>query len=204
MVHASPTGCQRLHELLQRQPLHHWQELPPPDANGVYFFYERGETCTDHGAEDLRIVRVGTNTAAQGSLRPRLRDHYRTGGGTRFRRWVCHAIARQQGRWEPGMKQFGDRQFPESVQEAATAHLRANCRFRWVPIDVPSRRKELEARCIGSIAACGQCGASPSWLGHDTGRPKIHDSGLWNVYHVNGVHQLLQDDFDRLSGGLQP
>ena len=202
MVQASPTGCQRLHELLQRLPLCDWQELPSPDANGVYFFYERGETCTDHGADDLRIVRVGTNIRAQRALRPRLRNHYRTGGGTRFRRWICHAIARQQGLWAPGMKGWGDRRFDMSVQEAATAHLQEDCWFRWVSIDVPSQRVRFEKRCIGSVAVCERCSASPSWLGHHAGQPKIHGSGLWIVDHVDGVDQLQQEDFDWLSSAL--
>jgi hypothetical protein len=53
-----------------------------PFENGLYFFYEEGET-SEHAPQG-RIVRVGNHPLSQGSLKRRLRMHY-SGGKKRQR-----------------------------------------------------------------------------------------------------------------------
>jgi len=66
--------CRWLHEKLEQLPLVKFpfclDELP---ENGIYFFYEQGETW-GHGGIKPRIVRVGTHR--DGNFRRRIAEHY--------------------------------------------------------------------------------------------------------------------------------
>ena len=66
--------CRWLHEQLEQLPLFQYpfnlRELP---ENGIYFFYEKGETW-GHGGTKPRVVRVGTSK--DGNLRKRLAEHF--------------------------------------------------------------------------------------------------------------------------------
>ena len=66
--------CKWLHEKLQQFPLTKFpfklEQLP---KNGIYFFYEIGETW-GHGEKAQRIVRVGTHK--DGNFRNRIKEHY--------------------------------------------------------------------------------------------------------------------------------
>ena len=63
-----------LHENIQTLPLISFpfrrEELP---ANGIYFFYETGETW-GHGGPLSRVVRIGTHK--DGNFRNRISEHY--------------------------------------------------------------------------------------------------------------------------------
>jgi hypothetical protein len=196
MQTADSSGCARLTEILARLPLGTYETEIPNAANGVYFFYEAGETCADHGTEGLRIVRVGTDST-EGKLRRRMRNHYR--GGSRFRRLLCRAMARKSGRWEEWMGVLSlssDRRFPLDIQQAVTSHMETNCWYRWLPCDTNEARLDLEKRCIGSIAQCARCGPSEHWLGRHAYEPAVRESGLWNSHHVSGKYQLSDEDLE--------
>ncbi len=43
----------------------------------------------------------------------------------------------------------------------------------------------LEAALIGTVATCGLCKPSSSWLGNHSPKPQIARSGLWLVQHLD-------------------
>jgi hypothetical protein len=45
----------------------------------------------------------------------------------------------------------------------------------------------LERALIGTLANCVQCGPSPNWLGRDSPKPQIRESGLWLIQHLNAA-----------------
>ena len=51
--------------------------------NGIYFFYQHGETYEYRGMKYDRIVRVGIN-AQEGNFGKRLRTHYQLRGSSVF------------------------------------------------------------------------------------------------------------------------
>ena len=68
--------CRWLHDQLEELPLFRFpfklEQLP---LNGIYFFYEGGETW-GHGGNEIRqrIVRIGTHR--DGNFRPRIKEHF--------------------------------------------------------------------------------------------------------------------------------
>jgi len=193
------SNCARLHDLLSRLPLCTLDTKIRSGA-GVYFFYESGETCTGHGSEGRRIVRVGTS----GNAASRTRNHYITSGtATVFRRHICRALARQLDRWESWMGNPGDdsrdSKYPLDIQEKATEHLKNTCSFRWIPISDKGERLDLETRSIGSAAACNECGPSSKWLGQHSYDEKIRKSGLWNIQHTHGRLRLRAEDLENVA-----
>ena len=67
---------EEIYKLLLNLPRHNYltptKNLPP---NGIYVFYERGETWLLDGRETDRIVRIGTHKS-DGRFPGRIRQHY--------------------------------------------------------------------------------------------------------------------------------
>jgi len=192
-------ACTRLHKMLEAFPWSDSQKLQGLPSNGLYFFYEDGENCGSHGPDGTRIVRVGTHRK-QGNLVKRLQNHYRTGGGTRFRRQLCRAIASKAGRWESWMGIAGtvsaDPHFPADIQEKVTAYFSNHLRFRCIEVNEKEHRIDLEERSIGTLANCAECSPSAAWLGRYALEKTICKSGLWAVQHVKGQLRLREQDLE--------
>ncbi len=66
--------CRWLHEQLEQLPTFQYPfNLDVLPENGIYFFYEKGESW-GHGGTKPRVVRVGTRK--DGNLRKRLAEHF--------------------------------------------------------------------------------------------------------------------------------
>ena len=171
------TACARIHQLLESLPVLDRPELVPFD-NGLYFFYERGETSA-HGPTG-RIVRIGNHPRAADRLPDRLREHYRSTRGAKnwsvFRRYLGGALIRRSDpaspclSLEPGRGHW-ERQNEETcpdcehVEQQVTATLRDSFSLRAIRIDDMQERNNFEARLIATVAACPICVPSDSWLG---------------------------------------
>lgn len=162
-------GCARIHAVLA--PLSSWtQPAAVPFANGLYFFYERGELSLH--SPGGRIVRIGNHPLAQDRLVGRLRDHYSHHLGAKnfsvFRRYLGGALLRRndpdspclrpgpgQGHWE---KQNG-RSCPLCTdhEHAVSEQLSSVFMFRCVRIEDRAERNEFEKRLIATVAACPRC-----------------------------------------------
>lgn len=202
-------ACAEIHRLVEQLPL---LESPAEVAfaNGLYFFYETGE-ASEH-APAGRIVRVGNHPRAQGRLKARLGDHYRTRDGAKngsvFRRYLGGALMRRDhpasgcllprpgaGHWEHqgGAACEGCAHYEDLV----TGHLRGSFRFRCLRIDDMGERNRFEARLIATIAACPICRSSPTWLGRHAYSCAVQNSGVWNSDFVGGP-ALDERDLQRL------
>lgn len=189
-------ACKAIHEALLAKPL-----LTSPGqvsfADGLYFFYEDGET-SEHGP-DGRIVRVGNHPRSQGGLVNRLRMHYSGNknssvfrkflGGALLRRAnpsdPCLAPAPGKGHWEKQDEKTCPRCRP--TEERISDLLRQRFAFRCVRVMDMDERNELEALLVTTLAACQVCRPSASWLGLYAYSDKVRSSGLWNSDYVGGA-----------------
>jgi hypothetical protein len=202
--------CERLHQVLEKYPEYRhpiqWDALP---ANGVYFFYERGEVW-GHGGTRPRIVRVGTHR--QGNLVSRLKSHHvedtkidRISVDTAcpkdrsiFRKNIGRALLVKEKSaylplwnidWqiEANRKLSGaarNVEFEKTVERDISRVLRDEFSFKVIP----TGRHEsiiggngLEARLIGTLSHCDCCAPSRDWLGCYSPVPEIRKGKLWLV-----------------------
>lgn len=205
--------CKRLHELAQRLPETRWPfDLSHLPRNGIYFFYEV-EEIWEHGGDEPRIVRVGTHREGnfrsriadhyviderkmefnQNQAAPKDRSIFRKNIG----RALLH---RNRDTYEPIWNiDFTTRASRErnaarrdvkkekQIEYQVTRILRERFVFRWIEVEGQKRRmgsQGLEATLIGTLARCGECRPSPTWLGRFLPKPKIAKSGLWLEQHL--------------------
>jgi len=195
--------CAAIHDALESLPLL-GSPTDVPFFDGLYFFYEDGET-SEHGAHG-RVVRVGNHPRSSGGLRKRLRQHYSgRKNGSVFRKFLGGALLRRRdpkspcllpgpgkGHWEHQDEKTCQECRP--LEEEVSQLLRRSFRFRCVMVEDREERNELEAVLIATLAACPVCGPSATWLGHHAYSDKVRSSGLWNSQDVGGptitAHQL--------------
>jgi len=178
---------------------------------GVYFFFEEGE-LREGGPP--RVVRVGTHAVSQGSrtsLWQRLAQHRGTLSGTRpgggnhrgsiFRLHMGTALLNRdhyppevRRAWNAPKADPGLRDTEQDLERAVSDHI-GRMPFLWLAVlDAPGRdshRASIEANAIGLLSNFGRAPVdppSPSWLGRWADAPKVRESGLWNVNHVDGSY----------------
>jgi hypothetical protein len=185
--------CETLHRWLNTRTRYRF----PFDAaaiprNGIYVLFETGELA--HGGD--RVVRVGTHTG-QNQLRSRLQQHFILENKDRsiFRKNIGRALLARDGdpfaayweldrtarlaRQQPTQPIDRDRQ--KEIERDVSRCIQQ--RFSFVAFEVLNKtdRLSLESRIISTIAACPDCKPSAHWLGLSSPKPKIRDSGLWQV-----------------------
>jgi hypothetical protein len=188
-------GRVHLRDVVQRR------DLP---MRGVYFFFDPRE----HRAvgEELRVVRVGTHALKRGSrstLRGRLRQHLGSGSGhgnhrgSVFRLHVGAALLDRAGlelpTWGVGGSAAPSVRLNEREHEQLVSRYIGELEVVTLEVlDEPgpaSLRGYIERNAIALLASKGRRvdPPSPSWLGHDSQRDAVRESGLWNVRHVDDV-----------------
>lgn len=206
--------CRWLHEQLRAVPAIRFPFDPAAlPENGIYFFYEDGET-DGHGSEEPRIVRVGSHR--DGNFRSRVADHYLFGGRqlklhvdkpapkdrSIFRKNIGRSLLAQARDpyleiWNIDFTTVRNRRVyagqrniakEREIEEEVTRLLREAFSFRYLTLDsaLPRLGKDgLESALIGTVAICHRCNPSGSWLGHHSPIAKIRQSGLWQIQHLN-------------------
>jgi hypothetical protein len=177
--------CDAIHSSLARLPI--WRA--PRDAqfsDGVYFFYETGET-NSHGTD--RIVRVGTHNVG-GRLRERLRKHYRADQtGSVFRKLIGEALLRRDEMETEVIHWQQCRVYRCALctdeEGFVSRELASRFTFRCIRVMAATDRLAMESGVIASLALCTVCGPSSAWLGRYSGEHRIRDSGLWQTQHLN-------------------
>jgi hypothetical protein len=173
-------------------------------ANGLYLFFERGETVEVNGRLFDRIVRVGTHRG-DGRLPKRLRQHF--GGNRRgsvFRMHLGGAILRRDDPGDPRLAAWvGDRgvRMPET-ESVVSLTLQEWFSFCCVRVDDPAERLNLERGLIALLALNPLGPLSGAWLGRDAVHPAIRSSGLWNTQHV-GAEPFEYAAFNRFQEKAQ-
>jgi hypothetical protein len=215
-VNLDPTdACAAVHAALATLPAYS-APAQVPFHDGLYLFYERGETSAH--APGGRVVRVGNHPRSDGSLHRRLGQHLRGHkNGSVFRKALGGALLRRSqptspclapgpgmGHWET----HGGEPCSECsrLEGQVSALLSTDFTFRCVPIPDRNLRNHLEARLIATIAACPVCTPSALWLGQHAYPAAMRRSGLWNVEFVGGP--LMTDEdlklFQRAAASSDP
>lgn len=211
-----------MHQQLEKLPLKGFPfDLNYLPYNGVYFFYEQGETW-GHGGDRARIVRIGTHR--DGNFRNRISEHYLLDESkidfdsrkpapkdrSIFRKNIGRALLSRDkdkylGIWEidfldkMNREKFAhlrDIRKEKTVEQQVTHVLRTNFRFRFIAMDEQAARmgsEGLESKLIGTVAGCEQCTPSSSWLGNSSPKHQIRGSGLWLVQHLR-AGEMDQED----------
>ena len=168
--------------------------------NGVYFFFEAGESRTV--GKGARVVRVGTQaiktmTPSRRTLWDRLEKHRGrqpgdTGGPRRshsvFRRHVGTAIIRRDHLGDEvcdNWYHYRHQPLEEQIEMAVSRYIGV-MPFLWLDVPDHTARHGIEAGAISLLSRCsgGFDSPSPNWLGQHAFRTEVQDSGLWNVHHT--------------------
>jgi hypothetical protein len=195
-------ACREIHQALAQLPVF-TSVSQVPFADGLYFFYEDGET-SPHGPAG-RVVRVGNHPRSNGGLRQRLRQHYSGGkNGSVFRKFVGGAILRSnnpnhpclqpgpgQGHWERQNASKCEQCRP--IEKEVTKYISTHMRFRCVSIPNREERNQLEERLVATLALCVICRPSPKWLGFNAYLESLRRSGLWNSQFTDGQPITLDE-----------
>lgn len=211
-----PDNCKWLHEQLEPLQLIDYSilrnslELLP--ENGIYFFYEQGETW-GHGGNKPRIVRVGTSK--DGNFRSRISEHYLLDESKMnfahskpaphersiFRKNIGRALLNQRGDnylkvWEIDFTSRKSRnqythlrniEKEKNLESEITKLMRNKFSFKFIEISGQAQRMGktgLESALIGTLAQCKFCRASDNWLGKYSSKPEISNGKLWLTQHL--------------------
>ena len=161
-------------------------------ANGIYVLFEVGEGA--HGGD--RIVRVGTHRGDK-RLPSRLMEHFVNENKDRsiFRKNIGRALLTKTGdsflaEWERDRTSRAARVAygPEvesakrlAVEREVTKYIQSQFNFVVFRVDNRSDRLALESKIISTVSRCGECRPSEAWLGLNSPKARIRQSGLWLV-----------------------
>lgn len=202
--------CAGLHQLFNSLPRFSFpydeSEIP---LNGIYVLFQKGEA--GHGFD--RIVRIGTHTG-NNQLRSRLKQHFMTEKKDRsiFRKNISRCFLNVADDpylkiWELDLTshankvKYGgliDTEYQRQIEERITRFLQENFSFSVFRVDSKDERLDMESKLIATVARCNECGPSDNWLGLNSPKDKIRDSGLWQV---NGLDStvLSKDELSKLA-----
>ena len=177
---------------------------------GVYFFFEDGETRS--GGKELRVTRVGTHAVSAGSrtsLWKRLSQHKGSdrgdfaGGGSHrgsvFRRHVGNALLTQNGYPEAVRRTWGKpysrriRADEHVLELDVSSHIRA-MPFLWVSVpglaSPENNRAVIERNSIALLSNLNNLSIDPAsrvWLGRKAHKV-VKSAGLWNVQFADKTY----------------
>jgi hypothetical protein len=184
-----------LHKLLSQLPIHYsplLQELP---SDGVYFYYEQGESIRCAHETFERIVRVGSHRK-MGGLPRRLIDHYWANkDGSVFRKHIGSALIRRNGKPEDCLRSWIAKGQPYdlTLENEVDSSLRTRFKFRTLLVPQGSERDSLERNLIAFLSEADVSAPSETWLGRFSPYPEIRKSGLWNVHHVEEAPEVTPE-----------
>lgn len=161
-------------------------------SNGIYIFFERGETITLSGNID-RIVRIGTHKS-DGRFKGRIRQHYgvkKSLGGNKnssvFRKHLGGALLRSNDPQDKRITDWLTQDGPSfrEVEELVSSVLRSNFSFSCFAVETKDERLELESALIALMAQYPLGAPSVNWSGKYAASEKIVKSGLWNTQQID-------------------
>lgn len=178
--------------LLRHNHLTRKNALP---LNGIYIFYEKGETCPLGGIETDRIVRIGTHKS-DGRFAGRIRQHYGQVNSLRgnknssvFRKHVGSALIIRNDPKDIRLKDWITQDGPTymEIEEQVSRELRNNFTFVCFSVDTREERLDIESGLIALLAQLPLGQPSDNWLGKYATSPDISRSGLWNTQHIGST-----------------
>ena len=175
-----------MYKLLKKLPRYNrFSDMKQMPDNGIYFFFEVGESNPD-GFD--RIVRIGTHRS-DGRLRKRIRQHYRGNRNSSvFRKHLGGAIVNREcpdsARLENWINK--DKDVAAGLENRVSEILEQNFYFTCIEVEQAKERLELEEGLIALFSGDKLEQASDEWLGNDAVSKQIRKSGLWNSEHTEG------------------
>lgn len=206
---SSSHHCCKLHALFHEMKQHKFPFSGDIPKNGIYVLFESGE----HGHGGDRIVRVGTHTGND-QLKSRLNQHFTAENKDRsiFRKNIGRALLNkesdpflEQWEWDLTSRESKNRYShlldkckKESTEKKVTNYIQNNLSFIVISVDDKEERLTLESRIISTVSLCSLCRPSDAWLGLQSPKFKIRESGLWLV---NELYKKTIDniEFERVS-----
>lgn len=189
-------ACDTLHKIISNGKIFNfnssYETIP---KNGIYIMFEGGEK----GHNTNRVVRIGTHTG-ENQLRSRIFQHYENKNKNRsiFRKNIGRCFLNRENNpylpiWEIDTTSRANKEkyshlidsgFEADLEDRISRYIQENIEF--CVLDIPNKEDRLyyEARLIGTISSCEECFPSESWLGKNSTKEKIKNSGLWQEMHL--------------------
>lgn len=207
----------RLHQLFNEQPrIRFGMDMTTIPRNGIYVMFEEGETL--EGMD--RIIRVGTHTG-DNQLRSRIEQHFIKENKNRsiFRKNLGFSFLNngREGikdpsyidKWELDTTPVEGRDeklklinadFEKLLEKEISAYIQNKISF--VVFEVPTKEERIkwESKLISTLSNATKSGdikPSANWFGNHTTKPKIKDSGLWQVLQLF-KEDLTEEEFSEL------
>lgn len=189
--------CHKLHQLFNSLPTCRFPfdstRLP---KNGISILFETGEIA--HGTN--RIVRVGTHTG-NNQLPSRLEQHFVQKNKDRsiFRKNIGRALLNRDkdpflAQWELDLTTHEakekysavvDHAKQKQIERKVTECIQGHFHFVAFRVDDKQKRLGWESKIISTVSLCDECGPSRQWLGLNSPKEKVRQSGLWLVNNLN-------------------
>jgi len=185
--------CGSLHRIFAKMKRHTFPFEPENiHRNGIYILFEHGETS--HSVD--RIVRIGTHTG-ESQLRSRLQQHFLKENKDRsiFRKNIGRALLYrtkdpflEQWDWDlttrkakESLSNMVDLNKQDNIEKEVSKYIRENFSFIVFKLENKEKRLSIESKIISTVSLCNDCSPSTKWLGLDSPKSKIRESGLWLV-----------------------
>ncbi len=192
----SQITCDLIHKFANKLPRFTYpfdkSKLP---RNGVYFFFEKGETYKEFD----RIVRIGTHDG-DGNLPSRLVEHLNDENKDRsiFRKNIGRAILNKKDDsfltcWERDLttKKVKDTYSSsidfeklKRIEKQVSEYMRNNLSFSVFEVATKENRHYMEKLLIKRVSEEKMFFPSKDWFGNFSPEEKIRSSGMWLKQHV--------------------
>ncbi|UZQ49969.1 hypothetical protein [Clostridium kluyveri] len=202
-------SCNDVHSFFNRMKRFYFpydpSEIP---QNGIYVLFEQGEKA--HNGD--RIVRIGTHTG-NNQLQSRLKQHFINENKDRsiFRKNIGRCILDKRKDeylkiWELDLTtrqrktnylHLIDKDYQQKIEREVSKYIQSNFSFCVIPLEKKEKRLKFESKLISTISLCKDCYASENWLGLNSTKKKIRESGLWLVNELY-KEPLLKSEFAEL------
>jgi hypothetical protein len=82
-------------------------------------------------------------------------------------------------------------------EKMVTEYIQKHFQLGVIEVKEKADRLDLESKIISTISRCDECKPSASWLGLQSPREKIRESGLWLTNELYKT-QLAESDLEKL------
>lgn len=204
--------CKQIHWLISPLPRFTKSKNGFP-KDGLYIFFESGET-TEHGSSVCdRIVRVGSHSSLHG-LPDRLRKHYTgskrnsayiklVGGALLMRdhpKSQCVISDGEYGHWQQQTGKCCPKCRPYNSK--AKNYIKTSTNYTVIAVADPKMRDTMEKGLTATISLCSQCSPSSHWLGQYSPLGKVREGGLWQLDYVFDKNLVLSEESLDIFRGL--
>lgn len=202
--------CLALHRIFNETKRYDWNQIDNiPFESGIYIMFQKGEKYRDMD----RIVRVGTHRV-DNRLKQRLRDHYikMNADGSILRKNIGRALLHQRKDpyefiWEldTSKKEIKEQNrelikidYEQKIELEVSEYLCENISFTCFPVETQEERLSLEKAIISTLSKGLEFKCSQQWLGLNSPKKEIVNSGLWNVQGLD-AETLKESEINKIN-----